>query len=85
MEWSELSRRRRHMNVPSAVVMALIKALWTKKLPRVSLSCEIPQSARVVMVQKRREAEEYAVNIVCEDWDEVLLGAVSPEIKLVVG
>lgn len=73
------------MNVPTSIVRALVRALWTKKLPKVRLSAEIPATARVTMVQKRREVEEYAINVVCEEWDVVPLGAHSPEIVLTIG
>lgn len=80
MEWTELNKRRKHINLSEALVRRAVRALWTRKLPKITLSEVIPDSARVVMVQRKRDTQEYAVNIVCEEWPEVPEGHVSKEI-----
>ena len=82
MDYEQLRRRRKHMNVPTKMLMRLVESLWTRRLPRVSLSERVPDDVRVVMIQKRQGSDEYAVNVVSESWPEVADGDVSKEIKI---
>lgn len=83
MEWPELNKRRKHINLSDALVRGAVRALWTRRLPKITLSEVIPDSARVIMVQRKRDSQEYAVNIVCEEWPEVPEGQVSKEIRII--
>ena len=82
MDYDQLRKRRKHVNVPTKLLMRLVESLWTRKLPRVVLSEEIPDGAKITMIQKRQGSDEYAVNIVSESWPELVDGQVSKEIKI---
>lgn len=82
MEYSELAKRRKSMIIPTSLVMQAICGLWTRKMPKIITSEDMPDGAIITMIQKRRESDEYAINIVCATWPEVEMGTVSQLISI---